>query len=1148
VTDWYIDADGDGALDTLPVGAGTHTVYGIDDNGNAAVAGTILVAANGNYTYTPCTDTLTPVTECGEGAFTGTLLVDYTIEDDNTNPAEDSATLTIQVLAETDELISGLASPPEVNDPPVAGDDLALAYFETAQTGNWLANDSDPNGDSLTLGYAFETPIATAEGGSIVFHADGTFTYTPPDDYIGPDQLTYTICDDGSPSLCDVATIYLVVLPGMDFGDLPENLVPTSLPPHAPAWGVRGTPAGRHFIIPGLRLGASVDAELEGVPSDLTDGDGADEDSTTYAAIGFDDGDGELDPDLGETAYYKLGVLVQNDTGEDAVLVGYIDWNCDGTMNETNERARVVVNGDGNLATVRDPLIPECDISTFPYCALEWGTINGDPLMSKAAADNCNFAGGEKRTYARLRLTTEPEFFSNNSPRTNGKVKDGEIEDGNIVARASSTPAMVADFTATQHVNGGAVIAWTTASELGSVAFRVERLSADAEGSGSRWVRIHEADWLPSRLEIQGSKYQVFDAGAEQGGQFVYRIIERINKGGQLTYGPYKEEIAAGAEDMDIDKGYSIQERYDYDRVVANLETRARARADVKARASASTKSKTQSQTMAKKDKSAVRDTLRVELEHTGIHGLTVQELVDAFESDTDQVETMLRRGEFRLTSRGQEIPWFEQDGVLYFYGEGSDNRFSATRTYWLYMKQAGTVMSVFEAGNAGEDPVPESFEDTRDHEVDDLWWLSATTDPESDYWFWNKVNTGPGETYILPVPGAQELDGELKLRLWGAFDVEREVTVKSAGMEIGSFSFSGNVEYETPILTLDAELFTGDTLELEITTTGGSVLVDGFEVTWQRDYHAKAGALEYPADGATRVTGFDSDQVVTMDVTVPTAPLWVAGGATAPDGAGFVYTASLLPGEYASMETSQVLKPASMELDDKSDLRNINHRADYVVISHAELMDAADALAQHHRPGLKTMVVDIRDIYDEFTAGEPLPSAINQFAKASQSWKTAPRYFAILGDGSFDYRDIMGTGYNFISPQMYGTSNGLFASDTLLGDIDEDGIPELAFGRIPVKSNAEGLAYVSKLANYESGIGELPSLLLTDISDKGGDFTYSQLQVEEQIKGSTININLQKTDIASARDELDFELAGGVRMINYLPGPDRQRRCARHG
>jgi len=79
------------------------------------------------------------------------------------------------------------------NSPPVAGNDALVTDEDTAlliTPASLLANDADPNGDSLVV-IDFVQPIH----GAITDNGDGTWTYTPITDYHGPDSFSYTISD-----------------------------------------------------------------------------------------------------------------------------------------------------------------------------------------------------------------------------------------------------------------------------------------------------------------------------------------------------------------------------------------------------------------------------------------------------------------------------------------------------------------------------------------------------------------------------------------------------------------------------------------------------------------------------------------------------------------------------------------------------------------------------------------------------------------------------------------------------------------------------------------------------------------------------------------------------------------------------------------
>ncbi len=77
-----------------------------------------------------------------------------------------------------------------LNAIPVANDDIATTDEDTIVIIDVLANDTDANGDSLTI------TSATANNGTVTINADGTLGYQGNQDFNGTDTITYTV-DDG---------------------------------------------------------------------------------------------------------------------------------------------------------------------------------------------------------------------------------------------------------------------------------------------------------------------------------------------------------------------------------------------------------------------------------------------------------------------------------------------------------------------------------------------------------------------------------------------------------------------------------------------------------------------------------------------------------------------------------------------------------------------------------------------------------------------------------------------------------------------------------------------------------------------------------------------------------------------------------------
>ena len=91
-----------------------------------------------------------------------------------------------------------------INNPPVAVDDSATSSGGETVSINVLTNDSDPDGDPITITNHTEPLHGT------LTQVGNTFQYTPDEGYEGIDVFTYTICDNKG--LCDQATVTINVV------------------------------------------------------------------------------------------------------------------------------------------------------------------------------------------------------------------------------------------------------------------------------------------------------------------------------------------------------------------------------------------------------------------------------------------------------------------------------------------------------------------------------------------------------------------------------------------------------------------------------------------------------------------------------------------------------------------------------------------------------------------------------------------------------------------------------------------------------------------------------------------------------------------------------------------------------------------------
>lgn len=154
------DSDSDG--DVLIIKAVSQPQNGTATNNED---GTITYQANENF----------------EGIDTFT----YIVSDED--GGESTATVTVTVEA----VEPPPPPPPPVNEPPVAIDDMYMVMMNTPLTFNPLENDSDPDGDVISI----QSVDTTALAGTLTVNDDGTMTYQPPQFYTGNTEFYYTITD-----------------------------------------------------------------------------------------------------------------------------------------------------------------------------------------------------------------------------------------------------------------------------------------------------------------------------------------------------------------------------------------------------------------------------------------------------------------------------------------------------------------------------------------------------------------------------------------------------------------------------------------------------------------------------------------------------------------------------------------------------------------------------------------------------------------------------------------------------------------------------------------------------------------------------------------------------------------------------------------
>src|SRR5262249_45821209 len=138
-------------------------------------------------------------------------------------------------------------------------------------------------------------------------------------------------------------------------------------------------------------------------------------------------------------------------------------------------------------------------------------------------------------------------------------------------------------------------------------------------------------------------------------------------------------------------------------------------------------------------------------------------------------------------------------------------------------------------------------------------------------------------------------------------------------------------------------------------------------------------------------------------------------------------------------------LIPVSLTLKQPSNLRNTN--ADFIVISHRGFASSLSPLiALREREKLIVALVDVEDVYDEFSFGQKTPIAIRDYLSfATTNWKIKPRYVLFAGDACHDPRNYLGFGdFDLVPTRLVDTDYMETSSDDWFTDFNSDGIGEI--------------------------------------------------------------------------------------------------------
>ena len=925
-----------------------------------------------------------------------------------------------------------------------------------------------------------------------------------------------------------------------DYGDLPDAAIGVSpsvgaLPPNYRTTVADGGPVAR--IVAGLRLGAIVDADLDGVNSLGNADDGAD----PSPSIATDDEEGLESFSRGlpgnSIQIVTANVRVTNTTGSAATICLFVDRNADGTFDDPGEIGTAAVPNNTNDALLTVTIPAPAVSPTTPAGNLGIGIRLRLALETDIGA-TCEFG--------------EADGFITGSY---ANPAAGEVED--YYTGDSNTVPVTLSNVDVKEIGSELVVHFSTASEAGTIGFRV--LADIGKGVQARVEIGSVASKAIDSLKEQSYTVRARNPGADQ-----VWIEESSVDGKAALYGPYKVGGAVGEVGLAQPLNWAA----------VNAE-------QLSFRAELG---------LALRGLSAKSAEVRVSSD--GWVRVTQEQLVAAGVDLSGQSANNIavRLGSETVPARvNLGAKAFGAGSTIEFFAKAVKNSlYTKTAVYRIEIGR-NLGLAEIDARTSGLNVGPEV------QTVVDTMLLNSNTSysfssPIEDPWFSFRalrsggaaVGVGSINFTLLdrvapPVsdgsskPGVSAVaDETLEVSFWGGLDYagvapDHLAVFKLNGTVLGQVQFDGFTALTKRFTLPLGSLLSGtNTFTVELPNSTG--------------YAADIVNVESVAVGYTRKLIPKNDR---LSVVLPATPLANApkaadaneadkGGGEQINASTFVISglsgtqvvAVLERGGVQSVLKTDAVTSGNMRIKlatqagDRLSIMPIDNgvlpmaaialedpiaggNASYLVISHPSFIpNLGPFVLAKQQQGFTVKVVDVEAIYRYYSAGVVDPAAI-QLAIRRARTGLGTTHVLLVGGDTYDYQNVLGVNSVSFIPTNYRRSGPIIAfmpSDAVYADTDSDGKPNVAIGRWPVRTTAELNAIIAKTLNYQS---TKKALFISDRSLNGvnfasevaplvtllsKDWTVNQLSLDSYATGQA----------ATARADIVNALSQGVSLFSY--------------
>lgn len=478
---------------------------------------------------------------------------------------------------------------------------------------------------------------------------------------------------------------------------------------------------------------------------------------------------------------------------------------------------------------------------------------------------------------------------------------------------------------------------------------------------------------------------------------------------------------------------------------------------------------------------------------------------------------------------------------AIEFYGHGIDTKFSDTRHYWVTLGSGSPALLTPQTASAPGDAGTSFAETLNIHER--LYYFSGLKNGSAEKFFGPQVPS-TGLTRIFSTPALDLLSSSsstLEVAVQCLTPGPHSISVRLNGVVLGTMSGVNTTLLVKVFSVPTGLLLTGDNNVVLTAQSGAEVDVESYQrLTYPRRFVGLGAPLRFTAPGGTAVhlDDFDLETTRVFDITNPELVHelhLVADPANQSGSVLNVPSSSDVRTLYAFRPSDEVA-PLDVQYNAGSQWHAFAG-AQLVIIAHSSLLESVQPLVQQRQnEGLTVAVIDVQDIYNEFSFGEKDAGAIRDFLQyASRNWALAPRYVLLVGGATYDPRDYLNNpGLDLVPTNLIETVFLETASDGAFVDFSSAGGTNIAIGRWPVTSPADAALVVDKTLKRVP-LTSRSSILLVHDSDGTTSFSKASAKVAAAVSPwSTKEIARGSGPDATIHDAVIAAMRSGPAALDY--------------